>query len=321
MTRKIYTEDLIRKELKEKRPDLKIISVERINYINRVTVSCENNHIYTTSLHNLFNGKKCKICSGQKVEVGVSDLKTTRVDLIKFLKDKNDAYKYMENSNSKIIVVCPICNHEKEIRVQHLSKNGLGCIYCSDKISAPNKFLRGVLKQLNLDYELEKKFDDNNYRYDAFVDSKFIIEMNGIQHYKTTNYGKVEDISKNDELKREYAESIELIQIDVDCRFSDFEFIKGNFIASVGEYIDLTNIDWDLVFKSMNLNILVEICKAWNEDKSMLPGILAKEFMLDKHTIIRYLKTGNSIGLCKYDSIEEMRKSARRNWSYNKNKE
>ena len=51
-------------------------------------------YVFESSEHNLKHMKKCAACLGKVVINGVNDIATKRPEMIKFLKNKDDAYKY-----------------------------------------------------------------------------------------------------------------------------------------------------------------------------------------------------------------------------------
>lgn len=57
----------------------------------------------------LKRGKKCPRCIC---------FATTDPNVVKFLLDKEDGYKYTRGSNKHIWVVCPFCGHKKLIKIE-----------------------------------------------------------------------------------------------------------------------------------------------------------------------------------------------------------
>ena len=88
-----------------------------------------------------------------------------------------------------------------------------GCL----NISHGELKIRTLLKEYNIPFETEKKFDDcinpltnTQLRFDFYVNNQYLIEYNGIQHYEENNKGwddKLADIQYRDNLKIEWAKS------------------------------------------------------------------------------------------------------------------
>ena len=86
-----------------------------------------------------------------------------------------------------------------------------GCL----KISHGELKIRTLLKEYNIPFETEKKFDDcinpltnTQLRFDFYVNNQYLIEYNGIQHYRKNNknWGEnLADIQYRDNLKIEWA--------------------------------------------------------------------------------------------------------------------
>jgi len=110
---------------------------------------------------------------------------TTHPHLIKYIKNKENVYKYSYSSHKDIPMICPDCGYEKEMNLNTLTCFGFSC-RCSDKKSYPEKFIFNLFEQLlNNDFQtqLSKKFFKwcSNYRYDFYIDKiKCIIETHGM---------------------------------------------------------------------------------------------------------------------------------------------
>ena len=88
-------------------------------------------------------------------------------------------------------VICPFCGQKvwKQIRyIKDLSVKSCGCI----NKSAGEAKIQQLLTNYNIDFIQEKTFEDlkndNNYklRFDFFVENKYCIEFDGIQHFEPT---------------------------------------------------------------------------------------------------------------------------------------
>jgi hypothetical protein len=115
----------------------------------------------------------------------------------------------------------------------------------------------------------------------------------------------------NDNFKRSTAYDNKIINyIEVDCRKSELDWIKNNILKSeLTKLINLRDIDWNECAELSYRSLLKKACDLWNSGiKSTVK--IGQLLRLDRSTIIRYLKKGEKIGLCNYNSKEEMKKSA-----------
>lgn len=62
-----------------------------------------------------------------------------------------------------------------------------------------------LLQQYGIPFEKEKIFDkETNYRYDFYVDNKYVIEYDGKQHYYENSWESIDTIMKRDVEKNQY---------------------------------------------------------------------------------------------------------------------
>ena len=78
-----------------------------------------------------------KIYGGKTIQ-GVNDIATSAPWMVKFLKNKEDAFIYAKTSSKKIMTKCPDCGYERENSPNNIYYSGFSCPICSDKISRPN---------------------------------------------------------------------------------------------------------------------------------------------------------------------------------------
>lgn len=257
----------------------------------------------------LKNSKGCPVCSGKRVLVGYNDLATTNPEIIKYLLDKEDGYKYTKGSHKIIWVVCPHCGYKKSIKVEELVYNGgLLCPKCSDGLSYPNKFAYNVFEQLHEQYALYNSEYSPDWagrmRYDNYIvlkdGRKLIVEMDGGFHYN--EYGK--RAAKNDVVKDALAEKHGIKVIRVNCFYNQiadrFELIKNNFINNLKQYFDLSYVDWESANNSGISNKLIEVVNYYNENPFTPMHQIVNYFNLSNCTIRNYLIVGEELGLCKY---------------------
>lgn len=225
-------------------------------------------YIFENTEKNLKIQKKCVVCLGKVVVKGINDLATTRPELVKFLKNKEDAFKYTGQSSKPIDFVCDICGKGFSVAPNSFGFSfPCGC-YSSD--SYPNRLIQEIFNQLEIPYirELRKCHFAwcGKYRYDLYfeLDNKaYIIEMDGWFH-------KNEQL-KIDKLKDELAKENGVKVIRIDCNYDKIEnrlfYIKDNLLQSeLSLIVDLSNIDWDIINeKILNNNITKKICDLRNQ--------------------------------------------------------
>ena len=121
----------------------------------------------------------------------------------------------------------------------------------------------------------------------------------------------LQEVQKNDKNKKELAIKNGIKPdnyIVLDCRYSEFEFIKNNIINSrLNEIFDLNNIDWIKIGQDSEKSLVKEVCDYWHlHNEINNEGLLIKDlsyiFKINPTTISRYLKTGTKIDLCNFYS-------------------
>jgi hypothetical protein len=239
---------------------------------------------------------------------------TTHPKFAKLFWNKEDTFKYKFSSNKKTDFKCPNCNSKIENKkINDIYYTGLSC-YCKDGISYPQKFMFSLLKQLSVKFNTEEIFDwSQRKRYDFYLyDLNLIIEVHGIQHSKESflNLGgrTLEEEQENDEIKKSLARENGIKDyLEIDCRKSNMDFIKKSILKSpLCQLFDLSEIDW-LKCHEFALNTFVkEVCNLFNKGNSL--SEVSKLIGLGRTTVYKYLIKGNEIGLCNYDSKEELKK-------------
>ena len=263
----------------------------------------------------LKNGRKCPKCIGAVLIVGHNDLATTDPDVIKYLFDKEDRYKYTRGSQKRIWVICPICKHKKLMTVTDLVHRGFSCPRCSDGLSYPNKFAFDVFMQIREQYQeyiteyspdwiKPKKYD----HYILFKDGReIIVEMDGGFHNE--RQGKY--AAKYDKYKDVLATEHGVDVVRIDCSYGKitkrFDCIKTEFIKNLNQYFDLSNVDWDSANKTGISSRLVEVVNYYNENPFMSNQQIADKFHMNVVTIRHYLTVGENLGLCQYIRVDPNR--------------
>ena len=310
-------------ELKEKgNPDI-IVLEEYKTSRKKILCKCKIcGYEWKVSSHCLLDNKLvCPNC--ERIKNNINDsLGMNHPELLKFLKNKKDGYKYSCNSHQKIWTKCPDCGYEREITISKLHIRGYHCVSCGDKISFPNKFIRCLLLDESIKNQIQNlTFEwypdwDKRCLFDVYFEKdnkKYVIEMHGLQH-KTGKWGNKEtDVKEKDEYKRNEAKKNGIIEIEIDSYFSSFEYIKDKVLNSkIHNVLNLENVNWDNIKNSIYNNIIKQVCEEYNR-KDCVIGItdLSKKFNLSKSAIYRYLKIGAKNNWCNYKPYDEYRRSVK----------
>lgn len=281
------------------------------NAIEPMTFICSIHGEFKKPLCDFKKHPTCYFCTNTaNIVWGGNSIEIQRPDLIKYFKDKEDIKLYPLYSSKMVNLICDKCGTEKEIQMQQLTINGFSCDNCSDNISIPEKFARGILNQLQAEYMTQKIFSwSKNKRYDFYLnDQSAIIETHGMQHYKDIGRGRsLKKEKENDELKYYLAlENGIKKYIIIDCRYSDFEWLKENFIKSLNDYFDMSKIDWQEVYMFSMKNYMLETCELYNDGFKLLE--ICELLKISETSIRNYLKIGTNLKLCNYDPKEIMHK-------------
>ncbi len=267
----------------------------------------KDGYVFIISECELNRGRRCPLCANKVVVKGINDIATTNPEMIKYLKNDDDAYKYSAQSNKKIKVKCPICGFTKDISICSLYYNGFSCNKCSDGISYANKFAHELFKQLSnqyLDYNDEYSPEwAKKYRYDNYIKllngREFIVEMDGGFHY----------IDKwkhnNDKEKDSLALSHNIKMIRIDCNYNTiserFEYIKNNTFDALKDIFDLSYVDWNNCNLQGISSIILEVINYYNNNTVASYEDIVNHFGICLSTLRSYLRIGDEIGLCKYE--------------------
>lgn len=269
------------------------------------------------------NGCSCCCATPQIVVNGINDIPTTDPWMVDYFQGGyNEAKKYMKSGNTKLYPICPNCGKIKGKKMSLNTINslhGIGCT-CGDGISYPEKYLSNLLDQLNVKYikELTKTIFSwcGDYRYDFYLEEyNCIIETHGIQHYiqTTGNFNSdklLEDRMKIDEDKEFIAKQNGILEyIVIDCRYSNYEWIKNSILASkLNQIFNLKKVSFKECAEYANSNIKKKVCDYYNIYRYRGRKHIADHFNLSPTTISVYLKEGNDIGWCKYNKTSFSRK-------------
>jgi len=171
----------------------------------------ECNHIFKMKFNQFSsNGNRCPLCYGH--------IRFPKEDFLKEFNLKNNENEYIilseyESLTKPLKVKHLTCGHEYELKEARQSiKWGLKCPECYPSISRGSLEVKLFLSKNNIQYEIEKTFNDlkyiNNLYYDYFIpEFNLFIEYDGSQHFmpgfkKTKEEFELTKIRDN--LKNEY---------------------------------------------------------------------------------------------------------------------
>lgn len=255
---------------------------------------------YKISEASLKLGTGCAYKSGRKAhkENCLWGIKSIRDNII----DVNEAKNTTPYANNKILFKCSSnnCDDTKMMVVSSLVKHGYSCPRCSTGTSYPERFFTSYLKQYSIEHEYQVKFNDfKGYIFDYKIvlnGEIYLVETHGAQHYLTEDdgYYSVELVQKSDSAKREYARRNNINYIELDCRKSDFNFIKKQInknkhlpnINKKDEAVIMTQIETSSKY---DVQKMIEL---YTVDKLSTYQI-AEEYNLSDPTVATILKRNN----------------------------
>lgn len=261
-------------------------------------------------------GNQCRACTKQIIVKGINDIATTDPWMMKYLANKEDAFKYSKNSKVRVEVICPDCGKNKTVELCNLYKMKKVSCSCQDTWSYPNKFIYNFLDQLNINFETEKTFTWScGKRYDNYLvynEKTIIIENQGNQHYSKNQIGYNQTLLEqieNDNFKRELALNNRIDNyIILDCRKSNLEYIRDSIMSSSLPYLlnfSISDIDWEECEKFAYSNIIKLICDYKKNNPDCPTTKMAAIFKLTKECIGNYLRKGSKYGWCDYNPTKE----------------
>jgi hypothetical protein len=207
---------------------------------SKLKVQCPKGHIYDTSYDNFSQGKRCRLCSYEKLR---SDRAFDYID-IKNKIESVDGYKLISdkyvNCDTKLQIQCNE-GHIFEKIFYNFSNLGQRCPICGQ--SNGEKRVRNYLDSNNIKYAMQYTFNDlidtDYLRFDfaMFYNNELecLIEYDGEGHYEPC-FGKESLIKTqiHDEMKNAYCikNNIKLIRIPY-WDYENIEFILNEYISNL----------------------------------------------------------------------------------------
>lgn len=316
------------KELSEKRNGEYIAIGEYTKMRNNILIKhIKCGYEWEPRADSILNGSSgCPRCSNHNagykhngnstsIKIGLNDLWSTAPEFAKLLSNPSDGYKVGKTTGKAVGWKCPDCGHVQTRKVHTVTHNGFYCEICIDGFSKPEKFIRSVLLQLGINFQMQKRFKwATDKKYDFYFDG-IICEVHGLQHYEhgfqCVGARTLEAEKQNDILKEQLAKEngfTNKTYIVIDARYTDKEWLKKSITNSVlSSKYDLSIINWDKCEKDCLTSIMIQTCDLWNNGYTT--SEIKKELNLSNKTstVSKYLKICDRLGLCKYDPAESRR--------------
>lgn len=292
----------------------------------KVWIKCQNHKYhgsYETTCKSFSIGSRCIYCNNHHYVNYFDSLGFLYHNTAKSIveDDRNnltweDAYKISPGSRRKYYFKCNNCGTlNDKMQVNYIIKRSCSCKYCSDGISIPEKFIMALLNELNVKFTTQYISDwTERKRYDFYIPSlNMIIETNGEHHYGRTRGGRTlrEEI-ENDKYKKELAllNGIENY-IEINCRYSQLNWIKDNTIKELNDYFDLSNINWDEIWINCQESLCIKTWEMWNSGVRIIKDI-SHTLKIHRCVVREYLKRGKDIGIVDYDEVKIRKEVGRR---------
>lgn len=282
---------------------------------------CSKGHHWQSNSNRILSGQYCPCCINRKVIAGYNDLWTTHVEVAVLLQDPEVGYQHTYGSKYKTNFICPYCGNIIFKSIKTVYMRGLGCQRCGDTISYPNKFIRALLSQLdveNVDYEYSPQWA-RPYLFDNYCEingASFLIEADGGVGHGNKAFGsnEIDTVGvERDNIKDTLAYEHGMNVIRIDCNYKDnnrYQYIKQNILNSeLANIIDLSRVDWDRCHIEALSSLVHKSAKMYNDGLSL--GDIARNIGYSADTVKRWLRQATDVDLCAY-SAEETRKRSRR---------
>jgi very-short-patch-repair endonuclease len=210
----------------------------------KIEVVCKKNkHSSVKSISHILANVGCSHCSKKH--------KCNKQEWINICSEVHkNKYDYSKseylNTNSKVIICCPIHGDFKQIARTH--KNGAGCKKCNRSIG--ENIISEILNSKNIKYYEQKTFDGlifkSNLYFDFYLpDYNLCIEFDGLQHKTPYDFfggeSALSERMKRDEIKNAYCENKNIYllrisyQINYKCRNNIYFKIKEKIESILNE--------------------------------------------------------------------------------------
>lgn len=171
----------------------------RVNYESnkkKVEIVCKDHGSFFQQPISHLQGVGCPACGGNL-------LKTTE-DFITMAKQVHgDTYDYSQvdyrGATSQVRIICK--KHGIFLQKAHAHLTNRGCLSCNS--SKGELRIKDLLIKQGIPFSQQKRFTDCRYKsplpFDFFVNETFLIEFDGVQHFKPFSFGSDQSSKKMEE--------------------------------------------------------------------------------------------------------------------------
>lgn len=204
-----------------------------INKKQKLRVKCKNEHIFAITFDSFYYAKNgCSTCS-QKKKHTLEEVKKEFENFGYVLL--SDSYK---DNKQKLEYKCEE-GHLNSMRFNDF-KSGYRCPTCMN--SKGETMICNILDKLHINYSKEHCFKDcvikKPARFDFFVENKYIIEYDGLQHFQSIDFfGGEKEYQKRK--KSDCIKSLYCVNNDIPLlRISCFEFEKSETENIINNFLE-----------------------------------------------------------------------------------
>ncbi|QSJ04110.1 hypothetical protein vBSscSF1_39 [Staphylococcus phage vB-SscS-F1] len=194
-------------------------------YVEVTHIDCGNR--YSVQVVAFNKGRRCPKCA--------KNLKLTTNDFQNIISKRG--FKLLseyKNMNTKVLVKHIECGNEWMVNPSKMIHLNRGCPEC--KLSHGEEFIRMYLKNNNINYIKEKRFNDCRNTlplpFDFYIPYyNIVIEYHGKQHYKRIDFfGGDEGFNQrkvNDKIKKDYCIKKGIKYIELDYTLNNYEKVEN----------------------------------------------------------------------------------------------
>ncbi|EON85190.1 hypothetical protein E1N10_05250 [Staphylococcus epidermidis] len=186
--------------------------------------------------------------------------------LRRFVKDKEHAKKLGSSSTQKILWVCPNCKTQLVKSPGEIKRRGFKCKVCADNRSYSERLMEQLLKDNNIFYISQMRFDNCVYKdvlpFDFYLPKENIcIEMHGEQHYDVRKNSKWynDRMLFSDKIKEEYCLKNEMDYVAINCSKSDIDYIlkeiKNSKLSDILNVYDKNSLKNAVMTRILNVDV------------------------------------------------------------------
>lgn len=199
---------------------LKVIERD-LNKSGNLICKCDCGNIISVSRSHLLSGHT-KSCGCLKIDKSKENMIGKRFGLLTVIEATNQR-DYKQSIIWKCKCDCGNITYANTDILNKGQKNSCGCL----KISTGELRIKQLLDLNNISYEREKRFKDLlKYRFDFYVEDKYVIEFDGEQHFhsETGGWNTEEHLKKlqmNDAIKNQWCKDNHIPIIRIPYYFKD----------------------------------------------------------------------------------------------------